>query len=121
MPLTVGVSVLAAAIMAAAGVLPATLGRRVAGLGPWCAAVLYLLVWGGSVVRYAVGLPVPSPSQIHQIWTWWLNPWGTVLVGAACAAYLVGTHALSRQLRTPSTWMADEPRNDHEPTPQVDA
>ena len=104
MPLTVGIPVLAAAILATSDVRPRDLGSRVAGWAPWGAAVIYLLVWGGSVLRYSVGLPIPSLGQVSQVWTWWLNPWGTALVVASASAFAACTALVSIRIRALSAW-----------------
>ncbi len=110
MPLTVGITVLAAATLAAANVQPGSLGRRLAAWAPWGAALLYALVWGGSVLRYGLGLPVPSLGQLPQAWDWWLNPFGSALLLGALASYAWLSALLSGRLRARDAWVhPDQP------------
>lgn len=111
MPLTVGIPIVAAGILAAEYVAPGALGRRLAGWLVWGSAIVYALIWGGSVLRYAVGLPVPGPAQFAEIWAWWLNPAGTVLLVISLVGYLALVAVLSRLMGTSAAW-SDEVLHD---------
>jgi hypothetical protein len=108
MPLTVGIPILAAAVLMTSAVHPGPLGRRLATWLPWGTAVVSLLIWGGSIVRYSVGLPPPPIGQVSEIWTWWLNPVGTLLVIAAFVAYVASAALISRRLGRPEAWDAPQ-------------
>jgi hypothetical protein len=101
----------ASGILAALALVPGPLGRRVAAWVPWATAVLYVLIWGGSILRYALGLPLPGLGQFREIWTWWLNPLGTAAALIAFGAYAVSVFGLSRRLGRTEAWreIADEP------------
>jgi hypothetical protein len=74
--------------------------RRLLALLPGTTLVLGLLALAGSLLRYAVGLPLPvDPRRVLRGWVWTPPPWPLALV--VLAALLLTAVRLRRALLAP--------------------
>ena len=94
--------VLAAAVLAGTVARPDAVALRVCAAVPVGTLALGLLALGGSVLRYAVGLPLPyDPLRVLAGWAWTPPPWPLLLV------LLPAAGLVAWRLRT--AVLADEP------------
>ncbi|MCW2778077.1 MAG: hypothetical protein JWN17_1802 [Frankiales bacterium] len=101
MALTQALPVLAAWVVADRTVLTGATARRALSLVPVATVVLGLLMLLGSLLRYAVGLPLPlDPRTVLESVVWLPPAWplALLLVAAAVAGHVL----LARRLRAPA-------------------